>query len=416
MIQEHSAGGWNARKHRLGVSVLQASERRMAWIFDRFSKVCVSCSGGKDSTVLLHLALAEARRRGRRIGVLLVDLEAQYKLTIDHLLRLRAESLDAADWYWVSLPIILRNAVSSLEPRWLCWDPARTGVWVRTPPTGAIVDETYFSWFKRGMEFEEFVPLFAEWYAGGQQTCFLVGIRAGESLNRQRTLFQEKARYHNVAWTTVMSDHAVNAYPIYDWNTSDIWVYHARTGTSHNPIYDRMHRAGLTISQMRLCQPYGDDQRQGLWLFHVLEPETWGKIVSRVAGANQGSLYAGEIGNILGNNRVKLPAGHTWQSFSELLLNTLPPRRREMYSAKIAVFLTWWQDKGYPEVPDSIDPSKEASREAPSWRRICRAILRNDYWCKGLGFSQQKSGWVDQYLEKQKVKRHTPDLPLFLQT
>ena len=160
-------GGWNARKHCLGVSVLTAAERRIAWIFDQFPRICVSCSGGKDSTVLLHLALAEARKRGRKIGVLLVDLEAQYQLTVEHLLQLRAESQDVAEWHWVALPILLRNAVSSLEPRWLCWDPSRHSDWVREPPLGAITDTCQFSWFKIGMEFEEFVPLFAEWYAQG---------------------------------------------------------------------------------------------------------------------------------------------------------------------------------------------------------------------------------------------------------
>ena len=33
-----------------------------------------------------------------------------------------------------------------------------------------------------------------------------------------------------------------------------------------------MAMAGLTVHQMRICQPYGDDQRRGLWLFHLIEP------------------------------------------------------------------------------------------------------------------------------------------------
>jgi predicted phosphoadenosine phosphosulfate sulfurtransferase len=38
----------------------------------------------------------------------------------------------------------------------------------------------------------------------------------------------------------------------------------------------------------------------------------------------------------------------------------------------------------------------EAKRRAPSWRRICKVLLKNDYWCKGLSFSQTKKA-----LEKQ---------------
>ena len=52
-----------------------------------------------------------------------------------------------------------------------------------------------------------------------------------------------------------------------------------------------MHKAGLTIHQQRICQPYGDDQRRGLWLFHLIEPITWAKVVARVNGANSGALY-----------------------------------------------------------------------------------------------------------------------------
>ena len=71
-----------------------------------------------------------------------------------------------------------------------------------------------------------------------------------------------------------------------------------------------MHQAGLTPHQMRICQPYGDDQRKGLWLFQIIEPETWGKVVARVNGANAGALYAKDSGNILGNLKITKPDGH----------------------------------------------------------------------------------------------------------
>ena len=74
-----------------------------------------------------------------------------------------------------------------------------------------------------------------------------------------------------------------------------------------------MHKAGLSISQQRICQPYGDDQRRGLWLFHIIEPETWAKVVTRVNGANSGALYVNESGAINGYNKITLPKGHTWE-------------------------------------------------------------------------------------------------------
>lgn len=167
-----------------------------------------------------------------------------------------------------------------------------------------------------------------------------------------------------------------------------------------------MHQAGLSIHQQRICQPYGDDQRKGLWLYHVIEPETWGRVVARVNGANSGALYARESGNILGRLKITLPPNHTWESFAGLILESLPGRTREHYENKIAVFLRWWRERGYPHgIPDAAKTNEEAHRQVPSWRRICKALLRNDYWCKGLSFSQTKSEAYERYLKVMKNRR-----------
>jgi len=50
-------------------SVDDAARERVSWIFDEFENIIVSISGGKDSTVLCWMALREAHRRGRKIGI-----------------------------------------------------------------------------------------------------------------------------------------------------------------------------------------------------------------------------------------------------------------------------------------------------------------------------------------------------------
>jgi predicted phosphoadenosine phosphosulfate sulfurtransferase len=378
----------------LGVDVLTAARQRIAAALDTTERAYVSFSAGKDSTVMLHLVMEEAIRRGQRVGVLLVDLEAQYRHTMEHAERCIAMYADHIDPYWVALPLNLRNAVSVYEPQWLCWDPEKEASWVRRPPRSAIVDEARWGWFERGMEFEDFVPRFADWYADGRPTVCFVGIRTQESLNRWRSITSTtKRRVNGWCWSTRKGESVWNAYPIYDWETEDIWTYHAKQpDLPKNEIYDLMHRAGLTIHQARICQPYGDDQRRGLWLFHLLEPATWARVVARVNGANQGALYAQETGNILGMNKVTRPEGHTWESFAELLLRSMPEPTEEHYRNKIAVFVEWWRHRGYEDgIPDESDPGLEAGRKAPSWRRVCKALLRNDYWCKGLSFGQHKT-------------------------
>jgi predicted phosphoadenosine phosphosulfate sulfurtransferase len=208
-------------------------------------------------------------------------------------------------------------------------------------------------------------------------------------------------------YTTQMSDNVYNVYPIYDWHVSDIWKYHARYPEKpHNAVYDRMHLAGLSPAQMRLCQPYGDDQKRGLWLYHIIEPETWGRVVARVNGANSGALYIEETGNVTGYNAISKPPGHTWKSFANLMLATMPAVTRDHYVKRFKSWLKGWQTRGYYNgIPDEAPRSLEKKYWAPSWRRVCKVLLRNDWWCKGLGLTQPKSDAYEKYLSIKKQKK-----------
>lgn len=390
-------------KNYVDKNVFDSAVERISWAFDTFEKLYISFSGGKDSTVMMHLVCQEARRRRRTIGFLLVDLEGQYKMTIDHAEAMVEEYKDTLEVYWLCLPIMLRNAVSQYEPRWKCWEKGLEKDWIRQP-SGYAITESPWSWFKDGMEFEELVPEFGRWFAGDKTCGCFVGIRSDESLNRFRAIMRtDKRLIDDKKYTTWLGDGLFNVYPLYDWRTEDIWTYHGKTGMRHNPLYDVMHRAGLSIHQQRICQPYGDDQRKGLYLFHVIEPETWARVVARVNGANGGALYAKESGNITGTIKVTKPVGHTWESFAMLLLGSMPEKMADHYKDKISVFIHWHKERGYEKgIPDE---GQANSKEIPSWTRICKMLLRNDYWGKGLSFSQTKSDAYDRYKKIMKVRR-----------
>lgn len=391
-------------KRALSTDVLTASRERIATTFDHFERIFVSFSGGKDSSVMLHLVMDEAIKRGRTVGVLIVDLEAQYSATITHLEEMTERYRDNIELHWCCVPLLLRNAVTSFEPRWTCWDESCRELWVREKPKQASKVE--YPFFQPGMEFEEFVVVFAEWFSQGRKCAAFVGIRSDESLNRFRTIaLWDKRMFQNHRWTTEVTEGIFNIYPIYDWRTEDIWRYHARyPDRPHNAIYDGMHRAGVPLSQQRLCQPYGDDQRKGLWLYHVLEPQTWFKLIARVNGANSGALYVGETGNVSGVGKIHKPANHTWKSFTHLLLRTLPKRTRDHYIARFQTFIAGWRKRGYNTgIPDESPKVLEDAHWAPSYRRLCKVLLRNDWWCKGLGLTQPKSEAYGKYLEMKKA-------------
>lgn len=383
-------------KTYLNKDVYTSAIERYEYIFKNFERVCISFSNGKDSGVLLNLAIEVARKLNKLpVNILYIDFEAQYKHAIDftHYTFNRPE----VQGWWVCLPIHLRNAVSQFQPHWLCWDETKKDAWVRQIPKNKYVvsDKNYFPFFLEGMEFEEFVPEFAKWFSQGKKTACCVGIRSDESLNRFRTIKSDsKITLDNLQWTTKLfpkdNSEIYNCYPIYDWRVEDIWRANGKFGWQYNRIYDIMHLAGVSLSKQRLCQPYGDDQRQGLYLFKILEPETWAKVVNRVEGANFGNRYTENDRTTLGNYKVNLPKGHTYESYAKFLLKTMPPYLAEHYQIKIDKFLAWWENEGIKIIPDYDDPKKEASKKVPSWRRICKVLLKNDYWCKGLSFAQTK--------------------------
>jgi predicted phosphoadenosine phosphosulfate sulfurtransferase len=380
----------------LGINVLEAARQRITAVFDGGIPVCVTFSGGKDSGVLLHLVAEEARRRGRRFTVLFLDWEAQFQLTIDYIRQCLTEYADCVDPLWVCLPLVTVNGCSQIEPEWTCWAPEKRALWVREPPPDAITDPAFFPFYTQRMTFEDFVGSVEAWFGG----VILTGIRASESMDRYYGVFsrlkQEKFGDRPSLIRTVN--------PLYDWSVRDIWVYYARTGKAYNPMYDRMHQAGLSLRQMRICEPYGNEQRKGLHLFHVLEPQSWPKVCARVAGANTGALYAKESGNVMGNIKISLPAGHTWQTYAGFLLRTMPKSTAEHYRNKIAVYTRWYAKQGLP-FPDAQDKDTGAKDDRGSWRRICKVLLKNDYWCIGLGFQPTKGSAYDAYVARMALKR-----------
>ena len=395
-------------KKYIGTNVLIETRKRISTIFDDFEKVYVSFSGGKDSSVTLHLVMDEAIKRDRKVGVLLIDLEAQYTETIIHSIEMYELYKENIIPFWICLPISLSNAVSNFEPRWKCWDEDKKELWVRYKPQNCISDVNYFEWFIDGMEFEEFVPLFGEWFAGDSKSAGFIGIRADESLNRFRTICTIKKETHkDLRYTTKVTENNYNAYPIYDWKTRDIWIYHAKfKDRIHNKVYDLMNKAGVPLSQQRLCQPFGSDQRRGLWLYHILEPQTWYKLLVRVNGVHSGATYVQETGNVSGYNKITKPLGHTWESFFKLIFNTMPKVTQEHYISRFRSFIQGWKRRGYQDgIPDEAPLVLENYYWVPSYRRMCKVLLRNDWWCKGLGLTQPKSEAYGKYLEIKKKRK-----------
>jgi len=377
------------------LSVLKAAEIRISESFDLFEKLYISFSGGKDSTVMLHLVMQEAIKRKRKVGLLIIDLEAQYIDTIEHINNCIDLYKNHIDLHWICGEFLLRNALSNFEPKWCCWDKEFQDLWVREKPSRCS-DLSQYDFYIPKMEFEEFMVLFGDWYSnyGKHKTGAFVGIRSDESLHRYRAIVSNKKglMMKSKKWTTKVSKSLYNVYPIYDWKTEDVWVFLGKNKElPSNGIYSKMNQAGVPLSNQRLCQPYGDDQKQGIWLYQILEPNTWVKLLNRVNGVNSGSLYIKERGSINGNHHVTKPKNMTWKQYTNFLLKTMPEKTRKNYTSRFKKFIVGWKKRGYDVIPDEAPHNLEVKCWVPSWRRMARSILRNDYYCKGLGQTQPKS-------------------------
>lgn len=391
-------------KKYLEKNVLEAAKERLETIFRNFDNIYFSVSGGKDSSVMVQLANQIATKLNKKFDVLFIDLEAQYRYTIEHIQELK-QLPQIRDFYHIALPIALRNAVSVLQPKWICWEEESKHLWVRSRPEDSInIHNCPFPWFKKGEEFEEFIVQFANWYqekSQGKVACG-IGIRTDESLNRFRTIaFQEKKiTFQNHNWTTklkVNEKHieVYNFYPIYDWKTEDIWGAVSRLDLKFNYIYELMYKNGVSIYEQRLCQPYGDDQRNGLDQFKALEYDTWSKVLNRVNGVNFGNIYCKTTA--LGNIKSCKPEFMSWQEYTVFLLESIGIYNRDLmlhYYRKIKKFMIWHKNKcgiDLKNIPDTADCKLENQKKAISWRRIARAIEKNDFYLRRLSFGQTKN-------------------------
>ena len=408
------------------MSVYNETQKRLKMIFDEFDNIYVSFSGGKDSGVLLNLCIDYIRKNNlnRKIGVFHLDYEAQYTYTTEYVDNVLSENRDIIEVYRCCVPFKVTTCTSMHENFWRPWDESKKDIWVSKLPNECYTKND-FGFYNSKMWDYEFQEKFSKWIhnkKNATKTICLVGIRTQESLNRWRAIHSDKNtnKYNGIDWTKKMYDNVYNAYPIYDWITEDIWIANYRFQWSYNKLYDIYYQAGLTIDKMRVASPFISTAQESLKLYRIIEPSTWGKLIGRVNGVNFTGIYGGTTA--MGWREIKLPKGHTWKTYMEFLLSTLPEKTAENYKKKLQTSIEFWRAKGgvlsvelieklnsmniditvkdstnyrtvkkpvIMEYLDDID-IKEFT-EIPTYKRMCICIMKNDHLCKYMGFSLTKN-------------------------
>jgi predicted phosphoadenosine phosphosulfate sulfurtransferase len=422
-------------------NVYEATQERLKFIFDNFERVYVSFSGGKDSGVLLNQVIdyVRAHKIDKKIGVQILDNEANYEYSLTFMREILNKNLDILDVYWCCMPITLPCTVSSYAIEWQCWGERDKERWIRPMPKEPYIvniDNHPFDFFEEDMTYDAFWDGFAEWYAQGKKTANMIGIRAAESLNRFRAILNDrKETLHGQMWTKKNTPHVYNCYPIYDWRTEDVWTAVAKFEWDYNTLYDVFYKAGVPVHKMRVASPFMSESKSSLGLYRVIDPHTWAKLCARVQGANFIATY----GKQLGYRSFKLPKGHTWKSFVKFLLETLPKEVSENFKLRFIQSIKYWarvgqtvsdrtlnelrqsqieiKENGFTphgrknklriiikKYPDHTDFLTCHNSEVASWKRFAITILKNDHTCKYMGFAPTKEQVTRQRQIMEKYK------------
>ncbi len=409
------------------MNVYDLAQERLKFLFEEFDNVYVSFSGGKDSGVLLNLTIEYARKIGRKIGVFHLDYEAQYTHTTNYVNEALDKNLDVCEVFRICVPFKVSTCTSMFEDHWRPWDDEKQEIWVSELPKKCYRKED-FDYYTPAMWDYEFQERFAKWYHkrnGAKKTGSLIGIRTQESFHRWKALHAKRTadtNYKGTNWSTKMYENVYNLYPIFDWTTEDIWTANGRFGWSYNKLYDIFYQAGVPLNEMRVASPFLSTAQDSLKMYRIIEPNTWSKLLGRVNGVNFTGLYGGTTA--MGWKSITLPKGHTWKSYMEFLLSTIPENSANRFKKKIEFSIKFWKTKGGEVSLETIQELQDAGIEItagelnpvtnrkkiqleymddfnckefkllPTYKRVCICIMKNDHAMKYAGFGQTKEDWA----------------------
>jgi predicted phosphoadenosine phosphosulfate sulfurtransferase len=398
------------------MNVFEAALERIEQAYLSYDQVVVSFSGGKDSTVVLELAVKVAKELGRLpVRVFFVDEEALFPDTVDYLTR--TATRDDLDFDWVCLPIEHRNGCSRTSMFWIPWDESKRDIWVRDMPEGAI-NLSHLDELRRSLlpcAYPSLIPILYAPEKGS--VCILRGIRIEESLRRRGAIRNNKSS-HLDNWIAINSNfafdfgdktydktytHITQTMPIYDFTANDVWLTHKVLECDYNKIYDNLYKAGVATSHQRVCQPFGEEPLQNLPHWRILYPESYDRVSQRVPGVLTAKLY---------NKNLYVTRINKSLDYKQLLkmeLAKYPEVYRYQIMEGLIKAITWHKNKTAREIHNHIpDPITNMS-----YYYLHKLAVRGDL--KGRGFHSLKtqvSPTVDKLGIRFKDAKAMPDAEL----
>jgi predicted phosphoadenosine phosphosulfate sulfurtransferase len=343
-------------------NVYEAALERIEYLYREFPNVVVSVSGGKDSTVVLHLCIEVARKLGKLpVVARFLDQEAEWRQTVEYMRQIQA--MPEVDLRWYQIEFKIFNATSHTDDFLYCW---RDGdEWIRPKEPDAIKENVY------GLDrFHDFLEKCLDFEYPDEPACAISGVRCAESPQRAKGLTSYSTYKH------ITYGHKDNPkkghytfYPIYDWEFSDVWHYIAVNGFPYNKVYDLMYRNGVAPSRMRVSNLTHEVAVNSLKDVQDIDRDTWNDVASRLASANSIKHLKGDALEC----PDELPfMFDSWPEYRDYLLENLvqdPAARAKMV-------------KKFQQCDEKLVGTVH---EESLYRAEIKTIIRNDHFFTGIG-------------------------------
>ncbi len=256
----------------LPCTVLEAAKARIKHSIDLFDDIVVSCSGGKDSMVLLYMVEEVYKELGitRPINVRFNDEELIPEDIVNFVLDIAKRP--QIKLFYLAVPLESSKLLMGTLDDYVQWDNNRE--WIRPKPECAITElegqtkDTIYNQYILG-------DYFANTFFKGKKICELTGVRAAESIQRLRSVMSNPAEPH-----INRRDNATVGVcrPIYDWSEKDVFRYFYDVKEPYCTVYDHQtwqgepHRVASALTPER-C-------KKSLGKVKTTSPLFWKQIIS----------------------------------------------------------------------------------------------------------------------------------------
>lgn len=351
------------RRGQLANNVFEAAINRLVEQYEGGHRLVVSFSAGKDSGVVLELAIMAAKMTGNLpVDVVMRDEEIMVPGTFEYAERIANRPEVRFHWLIANQPVI--NIFNRAAPYYWTFDPQLPPEkWVRTPPERAIyiADKN----IERMTTPERFpVP-------EGKDLFAVVGMRCSESMGRHYGIFA--ARGHI---TAKKPSGARNMWPIYDWKDADVWKAISQFKWDYNRCYDVLYRMGIPHNRLRVA-PIAMNQAAAESLPYAARawPRWFDKVTERLPGVRQVTLFG------IKATEPTRRLGETWeQCFHRECIDNAPAEwiaERATKARDSVLSMHGHHSTEGTGLPESV-PCYNCTGNIGCWRMLTKALYNGD--------------------------------------